>query len=139
MEVSLPPPSHLGLPDSFDRWFPGQEHAMSWILDRLFDPEPRFLAISAPTGSGKSPLAALSAILYNQRSAILTATTALQTQHHSQLGDGILSDLRGANAYQCTLDPSVDAANGPCRVGLGCVIAHCPHKRAMSLALSSPV
>ncbi|MDP2726935.1 MAG: DEAD/DEAH box helicase, partial [Dehalococcoidia bacterium] len=116
---------------------------MEWILERLFTPEPRFLALSAPTGSGKSLLAVLSAILYGQRSIILTATKALQEQYSHQLGDLNpeplldLVDIRGTGSYRCQMDHSVTADLGPCRVGVQCSALYCPHKSALGAAMKA--
>jgi superfamily II DNA or RNA helicase len=79
--MTLPGPSQWAptLSDYPD-WYPGQAEAFKSILTWLQSPT-RFMCIEAPTGSGKSLLAMLSALLTTRRTVILTATKGLQDRH----------------------------------------------------------
>lgn len=121
--MSLPPPSTFGLP--FPSWRPGQAEAIEGALAA----PTRFVAIQAPTGSGKSAIAAAIAQL-STRSVILTATKGLQDQY-AAMGIPEMADIRGAQNYECLAARDqfrrsfpgrriVGCDEGPCLVGVCC-------------------
>lgn len=138
----LPPPSALGMPGEFNSWYPYQDQAVSWCLDRMaerVDGHPssrRFLAVSAPTGSGKSILAALVGHLTGSRTVILTATKGLQDQYRDTIGECLgAMDIRGQNAYICTLDGEMSVDDAPCHAGFACPMRgdlSCPYFAALN-------
>jgi Rad3-related DNA helicase len=118
-------PRDLGFP--FDDWRPGQRGAIRSILNG----QTTHLVVNAPTGSGKSLIAATCPALDGaHRYVILTATLALQDQY------GIfpeLLDLRGAYHYRCLAAADefkdwfkhrrvdrVRCDDGPCHVDVQC-------------------
>ena len=103
------------LPGSkFTSWRPGQDTALEQIITGFRpvdeDTEPvRFVAMDAPTGSGKS----LSAIALGMEFrgdgpvAILTNTKALQDQYTEDFSPTLL-DFRGKSNYECPLLNFID-------------------------------
>jgi len=149
----LPPPFTFGLsPDRYPDWYPGQEAALSWLLEGLLEESPktppmtppttpRFLALSAPTGSGKSVLAVLSGLLSGRRTLILTATKGLQDQYRDSVSFAdsptLIADIRGQNAYPCRILDYPTAEDGPCHLGFSCPVrdrGRCPYHNALSQA-----
>ena len=110
------------------------------ILRWLSGPK-RFLGVEAPTGSGKSLLAVLTAVMGNKRSAILTATKGLQTQMLKDFT--MLTDIRGQNAYQCVVseDPNVSVEDGSCHTGFFCAkkASGCYYYDALAAAKKDPI
>lgn len=93
---------------------------MSWIASQL-DSNQRIVAVSAPTGSGKTILAVLAGLLSGRRTVILTATKALQDQYRDSMrGLSGLADIRGQNSYACNYEDGLTAEEGPCHVGVQC-------------------
>jgi len=122
--VKLPKPSLIGMPEKFSEWRRGQDDAVCRILDS----GKRFVALAMPTGSGKS-LTYMAASLLSGRSAILTATKALQQQIHEDFEEIGAADIRGMGNYECELtkiNRVIDKAgcgcdSGPCLSGFQCV------------------
>jgi Rad3-related DNA helicase len=114
--LGLDPPD-LGLPPKFTRWRPGQEEAIQTILDS----DKRFVALSVPTGGGKSPIYVAAAILNNQRAVCLTSTKGLQTQLLADFASVGMVDVRGRANYPCQMAEGLDCEDGS--------NAHCPHVR----------
>lgn len=118
-------PRELGLP--FDDWRPGQRSAIRTILH----PKTTHIVINAPTGSGKSTIAAaLPPLQPSKRHIITTATKGLEDQYSATFDH--LVDLRGMSNYPCraALDEFRDwfsvrrkkvmCDDGPCREGAKC-------------------
>lgn len=135
-----PTPSDMGLDLRYNSWYPNQEHAFNWIWEWLNTPSPT-AAVCAPTGSGKSVLALLSAVASGQRTVILTGTKALQDQYREQHG-GAVVDLRGAKSYACAIEPGVSADDGLCKLGYPCRFrdtSGCSYWDAIRRASKAPV
>jgi len=125
--TELPPPYALGLPPQFLSWRPGQEHALSLILDA----PTRFVAINSPTGSGKSLCYMAAGALCGGRAVVLTANKNLMDQLYGDYQSLELVDVRGRGSYPCkALAPggewqhlgngSGSCDDGPCHAGLPC-------------------
>lgn len=118
-------PLELGLP--FAEWRPGQRLAIRTCLA----PKTTHIVLNAPTGSGKSTIAAaLSRLRPDKRHVILTSTKGLQSQYNETFSH--LSDLRGLSNYECLAARDefkdwfgvrrrhVTCDDGPCREGAHC-------------------
>lgn len=118
-------PKALGLP--FADWRPGQRLAIRTCLN----PKTTHIVINAPTGSGKSTIAAaLPRLDEANRYVTLTATKGLQDQYARTFP--YLSDLRGMSNYECLAAKDefrdwfgvrrthVTCEDGPCREGAHC-------------------
>ena len=106
----------------FPHWRQGQRDALSSIV-RWYTGPNRFLCVSAPTGSGKSLLAAMVMNMGVGRSTILTATKGLQDQLTGDFESMGLVDIRGQNAYTCVVSeerPQVSVAEALCHMGKKC-------------------
>lgn len=126
--TELPPPYALGLPQTFKEWRPGQEYALSLILDA----PTRFIAITAPTGTGKTLIYMGAGHLSGERTVVLTANKSLQDQLYGEYHGLDVADVRGRGAYPCkALAPGGEWAHlgapagatcddGPCHAGLAC-------------------
>ena len=125
--MSLPPPNTIGLP--FASWRPGQADA----IRRALTAPTLYVAIVAPTGSGKSAMACAIALLADMASALLTATKGLQDQYQALK---VAPDMRGAHNYACVAARDRFAHDFPDRQHVGCdegpcmVGAHCELRRA---------
>ena len=139
----LPSPGTLlGLDNSqFSRWYPGQQEVFKSIMDWSYS-DARFLGIAAPTGSGKTILALLTATLTGKRTCVLTSTKGLQEQYMTDtfvLG-GV--NVKGQNNFRCTLVPECTAEEGPCHEGLSCLYRNndgCPYRAQLSRALDANI
>jgi len=120
--AGLPPPSILLGHPKFTEWYPGQEQAFRDLMMWLQAPE-RFLCMNAPTGSGKSLLAMLLAVLGSKKVAVLTVTKGLQAQLNGDYKQIGLEDIRGQNNYEC-IDADtvsfVSVEDGHCHAGIPC-------------------
>ena len=74
--MALPTPAQLGLPRKFTAWYPHQEEA----LERILLSERPYILVDAPTGSGKTLIAAAAAKLLRLRAFYACTTKALQDQ-----------------------------------------------------------
>lgn len=90
-------PVDLGLPSRFESYRPGQAEAIDFALSS----DARVIAASAPTGIGKSLVAATVAVASGLRAVYLTATKSLQSQIHADFGPIGMKDVRGRSNYQC--------------------------------------
>lgn len=125
----MKPPRDLQLP--YDNWRPGQRLA---IRTALHSKTPH-VVIQAPTGSGKSLVAAALTRLSPYRSVILTATKGLMEQYGRDYGD-LLYDVRGMANYEClaatdefktyfplkSRSARIMCDDGPCRSGAKCTL-----------------
>lgn len=91
-------PSDLGLPSKFSSWRLGQFEQ----IEEMNSLPHRFLALSAPTGRGKSIMGMSVAILDGGRCVYATSTKALQDQLTRDFGEMGLFDIRGRQNYRCT-------------------------------------
>lgn len=122
----LPSPASLGLP-TYDAWYPRQDEAVAYALGE-FAAGARVVALSIPTGGGKSLAAWSVALLSGYRTLFLTPTKALQDQYERTLARTMdqevarSADIRGQNAYQCNHLPSVSVESGMCHSGFACTL-----------------
>lgn len=100
--MMLPSPSVFLNHPSFPSWQPGQEGAFQAGMEWLAGPK-RFLAVDAPTGSGKSLLAVLLAHVGNRRALILNHSRGQQDQYATFGRIGAV-DLKGQRNYECLAD-----------------------------------
>lgn len=129
--IGLPPPWALGLPDKFQSWRPDQEYA----LDLILNAPTRFVALTMPTGSGKSLVYMAGAHLSGGRAVALTSNKVLQDQLGADFLPIGLYDIRGQGTYPCkALEPDgefshlrdedapgpIGCDKGPCHAGLKC-------------------
>lgn len=89
----MKPPRSYGLP--YDAWRPGQTLA---VRTAQYAKTPH-VVIQAPTGSGKSLIAAALTRMDDRRRVILTATKGLMEQYGSTFP--FLYDIRGMSNYEC--------------------------------------
>jgi Rad3-related DNA helicase len=101
----------LGLPK--ESWRPNQREVIQEILD-AFDSGIKFVSLAAPTGSGKSLIAAavqkLLSFSGSGNSLVLTHTIQLQEQYRQFLPDAVV--LKGRRNFLCELP-----AEHPARLG----------------------
>ena len=139
--TGLPSPSILLGTPSKENWYPGQEKAFSGIMDWI-STSSRFLGVSAPTGSGKTILALLTARFSGQRTCILTATKGLMDQYmRDALPLGGVT-VRGQNNFRCTLVPILTADEGPCHEGLSCSFSRsggCSYREQLRRSLDAQI
>lgn len=119
-------PRALGLP--YDDWRPGQRLA---ILSAQHAKRTH-MVVQAPTGSGKSVIAAALTQLTDYRAVVLTATKGLMDQYASTFPH--LYDVRGAGNYECLAAKDEFKAaylhrrgplwcdKGPCHGGASCTL-----------------
>jgi len=131
--MKTPAPHECGLPEKFDSWRTGQEEA----VDVMITSQKRVIALSAPTGFGKSPAYVAAALLSKLPTCIVTSSKGLQDQliqDYSSIG---LVDIRGRNNYNCELRPSYSCEDGHisrCE-SQGTVL--CPYSKAQMRAAAS--
>jgi len=127
-------PAELGLdPTLFSAWRPGQrdivQRVSDWALD--FAPSsPKFYLLEAPTGIGKSLIAAavLEMVKRNTPGAgfygvVSTITRNLQTQYMSEALAARAHSAWGRGNHVCdVLGPGSDPADAPCAHGFRCPI-----------------
>jgi Rad3-related DNA helicase len=137
-------PAELGL--SYPSWRPGQQLAIRTALSS----KTPFVAISAPTGSGKSVIAAALTKLDPRRQVVLTGTKQLQGQYASLFPH--LYDIRGMGNYECLAAKDefklmllvrgryVTCEDGPCRADIACSLKDhgCLYFDRYRSALASP-
>lgn len=99
----------------------------------------RFVAIQAPTGSGKTVIWATLARLLDVRTVALVGTKGLQDQNLSSLGS-LVADLRGRANYTCpeygTCARRSAEDSEPCSAEIS---GFCPMRRALSIAQRSKI
>ncbi len=137
---SLPSPAQLlGLPEDskFKNWYPGQYSLLEKALDWYYS-DARFLGEVVGTGGGKSAGALLLHKLTGARTAILTASIGLQQQYMRDAGElgGVL--VMGQRNFDCALDPSIKADEGPCHDGIPCELKdQCLYRIQLRRAMDS--
>ena len=138
-------PVELGLP--FPSWRKGQQLAIRTALSA----KTPFVAIPAPTGSGKSTIAAALMKLDPRRTVVLTGTKQLQSQYARTFP--WMFDIRGMGNYECLAardefklllfngrNQKVMCDEGPCRADVACSLkdAGCLYFDRYRQALGSP-
>lgn len=143
------PPRDLGLPSRFAAYRPGQCDAIDWAIATLTDHP--FAALCAPTGIGKSLIAATIALVLGLRAVYLTVTKGLQSQIMGDFSPIGMRDVRGRANYACrvyTRRPWPDRhlpGGQNCEEGAdrGCQHAYgdddCPYNAAVTAACASPL
>ena len=102
MIATIPRPPFAG----FDSWRPGQLETVEAVLQS----RRRFQLVTAPTGSGKSLIAA--ALIASPTNGIgLTATKQLQGQYQTDFPE--FSELRGISNYPCAAADGLQVVTGP--------------------------
>lgn len=132
--AALPAPVDLGFPEKFTSWYADQIRA----IDLAVMSKTRFIALTMPTGSGKSVTGIASALLHGEvkRAIYLTSTKGLQDQLAADFATLGLHDVRGQRNYPCrAVEPGELLARyrrgrfashcdeGPCHSGIKCPYA----------------
>lgn len=137
-------PSKLGLPPRFSKWRRQQWDAV-W---HLTESASRHRVLVAPTGFGKSLVYMGYALLTGHRVCILTSTRSQQSQINRDFAACGVSDIRGAQNYECILPPPDgreeryrSANKGWCKAGVQCLFrtGGCSYFDAMRAATSSQI
>jgi Rad3-related DNA helicase len=126
-------PRDLGIPK--DAWLDGQKDTIEEVMNAFLSGT-KFVMLSAPTGSGKSVVAAAVQKLLARaggggggKSLALTHTIQLQQQYQETLPDAAL--VTGRKNHLCELPdtdilriitPDLTAADAPCTEGDGCSV-----------------
>lgn len=126
----------------------GQVETIEYVIKQLEDKGKQFMFLEAPTGAGKSVIAATLSRMYNS-SYYLTIQKILQDQLSREFGEygdkgNFFIDLKGRNSYECTykLDPKLyskdvitrweseqhNCAEGHCRISGKSKYDHCIEK-----------
>lgn len=95
--VLIPPPSHLDLPEKFPEFRETQQEALS----RIMSTDAKFIIIDAPTGSGKSLIAAAVQRLLKRKMVYTATTKQLQRQFVNDFP--YCEELRGRENYPTRL------------------------------------
>ena len=138
----FPDPVTFGLPSTFTAWRPAQLDA----INRIMDSTKRFIVICAPTGMGKSLLAAGSGVLTGRRTVMLASTLGLADQNLRAFSS-IARDIRGMANYRCNaasslaISPNTVVADAPCLSGYRCPMRSngCDYFDAYRRARQSPL
>ena len=101
-------PADFGLPAKFPEFRATQRKALNLILDSNH----RFMAHNAPVGSGKSLIAIAAAVMNGYRTAILTSTKGLQDQYMEDFAEIGLTNVKGRNNFQCTMERAETCEDG---------------------------
>jgi len=128
-------PQELGLPPKFQNWRPNQQPALNDVLEDC--QEYRFLPVTMPTGSGKSPWYIALALFMGWRTIVLTRTKSLQRQLMDDFGCIGMVDIRGRANYPCRMAPLFTCEDG---LHAKCPYAHdarCEYNQAKQAALDS--
>lgn len=118
--MKLPTPAELGMPEHITAWRPRQEDYFGFKMAST----KRVKAMCAPTGSGKSDMAVMGALLHpNEPTCIVTDSRALQDQYLDRYASIGMVDIRGRANYSCLLKPDDDTYT--CEHGFS---TRCPYK-----------
>lgn len=135
MTIRIPSPQEVGLPEKFAQWRPVQVEMLRFLLTS----RKRTKAISAPTGSGKTPVYVGHALLTRRPTCFVTDSRALQDQLMRDFGTIGLVDIRGRRNYECPLKPEYTCEDG---YQAGCPYrgtVACPNSQAEMRAATSPL
>ncbi|MBU6231691.1 hypothetical protein KGP36_03400 [Patescibacteria group bacterium] len=114
--MKIPNPIECGLPEKFTTWRANQEQA----IDVMITSPKRVVALSAPTGFGKSPAYVAYALLSKKPTCIVTNSRGLQDQLMRDYREIGMVDIRGKNNYPCGLRDDYSCQEGHS--------AKCPYK-----------
>lgn len=114
--MKIPSPQEIGLPEKFSSWRASQEDAINVMITT----KRRAVALSMPTGAGKSAAYMAAAILSKQPTCIVTNSRGLQTQLTDDFQSCGLVDIRGRRNYQCDMKEDMTCEEG--------YAARCPYK-----------
>ncbi len=106
--MKVPSPQEVGLPEKFDKWRGGQDEA----VDVIITSKKRVVALSAPTGFGKSPAYVAAALISKIPTCIITSSKGLQDQLMEDYASVGMVDLRGRRNYQCQMKPDYTCEEG---------------------------
>jgi len=120
----IPSPREVGLPPQFDKWRDGQREAISVTVTS----DRRVVALSAPTGFGKSACVVAAALLSGVPTCIITDSKGLQDQYTRIYGSIGMVDLRGRRNYKCSLKDDYTCEEG--------YAFRCPFKGSISCPAS---
>ena len=111
----IPLPLEFGIKD-----FPHYRHLQDHMIMEVSADPHRIIGLRAGTGTGKSLVAMIQALMSEGRTLILTATKGLQSQYQRDF-TGLVADLKGQANYPCiALDNRVGCDEGPCHDGDWC-------------------
>jgi Rad3-related DNA helicase len=116
----VPSPTDCGLPTKFSHWRSNQEHSIGVMIT---SPK-RFIALSAPTGFGKSPAYVAYALLSKKPTCVVTNSKGLQTQLMDDYASCGMVDIRGRGNYPCALRDDYSCQEG--------YAARCPYKGSIN-------
>ncbi|MBW1953635.1 MAG: DEAD/DEAH box helicase family protein, partial [Deltaproteobacteria bacterium] len=123
-------PVKLGLPGKFIAWRDCQKEAVREITKA----DRRVIALNLPTGSGKSLVYMAAAKMLGGRTAILTATKALQAQLMRDFSCIGLAEIKGRANYPCYYPKWLMGSDALCSV-LECDYSgSCPYHIALRIA-----
>ena len=128
-------PRSLGL--KHDKWRPNQKE----LIQRLLDLDKQVALVEAPTGFGKSAVAAGLSLLCTGKVLILTKTKQLQDQYLRDFPH--MRSLQGKTDYSCILPDykGVAVSEAPCQSGFNCSLKlnECPYYVQHRLGVTSRV
>jgi len=100
-----------GIPGKYSRWRPHQREAVELIL-RQWQSNGKYIALDAPTGSGKSLTAIAAAKLAGLKTVYCVVTKQLQEQIASDFPDAIV--IWGRENYPCLRFTNTELTAGDC-------------------------
>lgn len=103
-------PQEIGLPPKFQSWRPNQGPALNDVMEDL--QQYRFLPVTMPTGSGKSPWYVALALVMGWRTMILTRTKSLQRQLLDDFESIGMVEIKGRNNYPCRMGAQLTCEDG---------------------------
>jgi Rad3-related DNA helicase len=132
--MKIPTPMECGLNEKFSSWRTNQETMVGVMITS----QHRFTALSAPTGSGKSPAYVAYALLSKKPTCIVTNSKGLQSQLMTDFSDCGLVDIRGRNNYPCAMRDDYSCNEGyvtrcPFRGSIACPSSQAEMRAAGSM------
>jgi hypothetical protein len=124
-------PGELGL--AFPAWRSNQREIIQDILYWYFKRDEKVLMLEAPTGVGKSLIAAalariLSHPMLQHHTAVTTISRHLQSQYTETLPGDLSAVAWGRSNHQCLIVHEGDPSDAPCTYGYRCPEkARCPY------------
>jgi len=141
MDIPNRPSGITGIPRKFDEWRPGQKEAIDWACQQLQDN--RFLALDAPTGSGKSLIAIATARSLGLKTIYVVSTKQLQQQLQADFAEAGAVVIWGRENYPCvrfSQDSRISAASCTHQENMPCPkFNKCPYKVAKRQALAADI
>jgi len=130
---SIPTPRECGLSDKFSKWRPNQEQA----IDVMITSPKRLVALSAPTGFGKSPAYVAYALLSGKATCVVTNSKGLQSQLMADYASSGMVDIRGRTNYPCALREDYTCEEGHAASCPYVGSIQCPYSQAEMRASAS--